>query len=777
MKGNLNSQLPAESRSSGTRIERGLEEGASWWDGLLGLPVLWAAIAIVGCTWLVLPRVGSGPPDWEPGEVASFDLVIPVDITLPDEAATRGAREEASASVPPVYDLETRLKVELEEELHILFEGCRAQQGAGDKEIVDLEAITDLRETGPFLRILDSSSCSDELETALVDVVSQVFRDHIVDDRRALERRGTRGITIRNIASGGERPATPEEFSAAIDVRTGLEQVLRARLLERPVVARRWIKTSVDFLEANLAPDLVFNRAETEQRGRAAAEAVLPRSRELRRGQVLVRRGDTVTEEVADTLLVLQRQRGDVTSWARVAGIGLLIALLVIGWWPMMRQTGGPAEVRRRLSTIFVLILLFAAVDRLGLFIAGAVAFNAQSEALSTAEAYLWALPFAAGPVTVLVLLGLQPALLFALCGAGLTGVLMGGDFPVAVYALASGAVGILAAQRSRDRASLSRVGVVIGIANVLVVLVLQLYRGLPDSPSTVGLSAVSALVGGPLSVGVVSFLLPVLEGAFGITTNTRLLELSNQNLPLLKRLSLEAPGTYQHSLSVSNLAEAGADAVGANALLLRVCAYYHDVGKLVKPDYFVENQRNGNPHDALLPSMSALVIQSHVKEGLEIAREARLPLPIRQAIATHHGTKLIRFFYDRALERSTTNKTEVRESDYRYPGPKPHTKELGILLLADAVEAAARTLESPSPAKIQAMIDKIFSNALEDDQLDDCDLTFSELDKVASAFLWVLTNMYHHRIDYPGFDFNRRQQAGDPGPHQVGTKTVSARG
>jgi putative nucleotidyltransferase with HDIG domain len=777
MKSNRNSQPSAESRSTGTRIERGLEEGASWWDGLLGLPVLWAVVAIVGCTWLVLPRVGSGPPDWEPGEVASFDLVIPVDITLPDEAATRAAREEASASVPPVYDLEPRLRVELEEELHILFEGCRAQQGAGDKEVVDLEAVTDLRETGTFLRILDSSSCSDELETALVEVVSQVFRDHIVDDRRALERRGTRGITIRNIASEGERAATPDEFSAAIDVRTGLEQALRARLLERPVVARRWIKTAVGFLEANLAPDLVFNRAETEQRGRAAAEAVLPRSRELRRGQVLVRRGDTVTEEVADTLLVLQRQRGDVTSWARVAGIGLLVALLVVGWWPMMRRTGGPAEVRRRLSTIFVLILLFAAVDRLGLFIAGAVAFNAQSEALSTAEAYLWALPFAAGPVTVLVLLGLQPALLFTLCGAGLAGVLMGGDFPVAVYALASGAVGVLAAQRSRDRASLSRVGVVIGIANVLVVLVLQLYRGLPDSPSTIGLSAVSALVGGPLSVGVVSFLLPVLEGAFGITTNTRLLELSNQNLPLLKRLSLEAPGTYQHSLSVSNLAEAGADAVGANALLLRVCAYYHDVGKLVKPDYFVENQRNGNPHDALLPSMSALVIQSHVKEGLEIAREARLPLPIRQAIATHHGTKLIRFFYDCAQERSATNKTEVRESDYRYPGPKPHTKELGILLLADAVEAAARTLENPSPAKIQAMIDKIFGNALEDDQLDDCDLTFSELDKVASAFLWVLTNMYHHRIDYPGFDFNRRQQAGDPGPHQVGTKTVSARG
>jgi putative nucleotidyltransferase with HDIG domain len=770
-----NGRLQAEGRSSTTRIERGLEEGASWWDGLLGFPVLWAVVAIVGCTWLVLPRVGSGPPDWQPGEVASFDLVIPVDMTLPDEAATRAAREEAAASILPVYDYEPRLRLELEDELHILFGGCRERQEAGDEDVANLEAITDFRATEAILRILDSSSCSEPLENALVGVVGQVFRDHIVDDRRAMERRGLRGVTIRNIASGGERTTGLDEIGAAVDVRTGLEQALNARLLERPAVARRWIKPVGDFLEANIGPDLVFNRADTSRRGRAAAAAVLPRSRELRRGQVLVRRGDTVTEEVADTLLVFQRQRRDVTSWARIAGIGLLVALMVVGWWPAMGRSGSPSEIRRRLSSIFILVLLFAAADRLGLFIANAVAFNAQGEALSTVEAYLWGLPFAAGPVTVLVLFGLQPALLFALCGAGLAGVMLGGDFSLAVFALASGAIGAFAAQRSRDRASLSRVGAIIGIANIVLVLVLQLYRGLPVSLATFGLSAACALVGGAVSVGIVSFLLPVLEGAFGITTNSRLLELSNQNLPLLKRLSLEAPGTYQHSLSVSNLAEAGADAVGANALLLRVCAYYHDVGKLVKPDYFVENQRNGNPHDVLLPSMSALVIQSHVKEGLEIAREAKLPLPIRQGIATHHGTKVIRYFFNRAQERGAKDKTEVRESDYRYPGPKPPTKELGILLLADAVEAAARTLENPNPAKIQAMIDKIFNNALEDGQLDNCDLTFSELDKVASAFLWVLTNMYHHRIDYPGFDFNRRQQTGDTGPHQVGSKAGSA--
>jgi putative nucleotidyltransferase with HDIG domain len=307
-----------------------------------------------------------------------------------------------------------------------------------------------------------------------------------------------------------------------------------------------------------------------------------------------------------------------------------------------------------------------------------------------------------------------------------------------------------------------------------LVFLILELYRGLPEQPHSTLFAAGCAFVGGLLAVGIVTSLLPLLETLLGVTTGQRLLELSNQNLTLLKRLSLEAPGTYQHSLAVSNLVEAGADAVGANALLLRVCAYYHDIGKLVKPQYFVENQRGANPHDELSPSMSSLVIQSHVKEGIEMAREAKLPMPIRQGIATHHGTKLIRYFFIKAQNQSKSGKSEVRESDYRYSGPKPHTKELGILLLADAVEAAARTIEQPSPNKLQGMIKKIFDNALEDGQLDDSALTFSELDKIASAFLWVLTNMYHHRIDYPGFDFNRRMDSRDTRSDQVGSSTVA---
>jgi putative nucleotidyltransferase with HDIG domain len=758
-----------------SRIERGLEEHRGTWDRLLERPLLWGLLAVVGCTWLLLPRLGSNLPDWEPGDVATFDVVVPRDLTVPDEAATEAMREEARESVRPVYDVEPTAQLELSESIRGLFGACRAQMEGDDGfDTEALRSATDLRLPDDMLRVLEQAECDVGLETALVEIVASVYRTRIVDDALALERRGAAGLVLRNPNTGTERPATLADVAGVIDSRTGVEPLLRTLLLERDAVQRSWIRPSADFLEANLVPNLLYSRGETADRVRRAGDSVAPRSQVFRRGQVLVRRGDTVTPTVARTLYEIERERRDLTHTAMILGIGLLVAVMAVGWWRILGRFG-VEPVRSRLSVIFLLLLVFVGLNRLGLFLAEAVALSSHGASLAPVNAYLWALPYAAGPATVCLLLGVQPAVLFALCNALMAGVMLGGDFAVVVYSLASGMVGALAAPQFTSRASLGRVGGIVGLTNLVVMLILELYRGLPELPEAVALAAVSAFIGGPLSVAVASSLLPILESVFGITTDVRLLELSNQNLPLLKRLSLEAPGTYQHSLAVGNLAEAGADAIGANALLLRVCAYYHDVGKLVKPSYFVENQRGVNPHDSLSPSMSALVIMSHVKEGLEMARRANLPLPIRQSIATHHGTKLIKYFYARAREKADPGMGEVRESDYRYPGPRPHTKELGVLLLADAVEAAARTLEQPTPGKIRSMIGKIFADVMEDGQLDDCDLTFSEVDKVASAFMWVLTNMYHHRIDYPGFDFNRRQERRDASADEVGAKAVTA--
>jgi len=248
-----------------------------------------------------------------------------------------------------------------------------------------------------------------------------------------------------------------------------------------------------------------------------------------------------------------------------------------------------------------------------------------------------------------------------------------------------------------------------------------------------------------------ISGFIPVIESLFHYTTDIKLLELANLNSPLLRDLMVRAPGTYHHSVVVGNLVEAAAEAINANPLLARVAAYYHDIGKASKPLYFIENQAGEeNRHDKLTPSMSALVLISHIKEGAELAREKRLGQPIIDIIRQHHGTGLIRFFYDRAKTQAEAAGQTVEEKNFRYPGPKPQTREAGIVMLADCVEAASRTLVNPTPDRIQGMVQKIINNIFIDGQLDECELTLKNLHEIARSFNRILTGIFHHRIDYP---------------------------
>jgi putative nucleotidyltransferase with HDIG domain len=258
-------------------------------------------------------------------------------------------------------------------------------------------------------------------------------------------------------------------------------------------------------------------------------------------------------------------------------------------------------------------------------------------------------------------------------------------------------------------------------------------------------IGTVSGLLSAILMIGV----LPYLESAFSITSMIRLLELSNPNQYLLKRLLLEAPGTYHHSLMVGNLAEAAAEAVGANALLVRVGAYYHDIGKIKRPEYFVENQQGGtDPHAKIAPALSALIITSHVKEGLEMARDKHLPQSVVDFITGHHGTSLTKYFYSRALEEDGGE--HINEENFRYEGPKPQSKEVALVMLADATEAAVRSISDPTNEKIRDMVRKIIRDKLNDGQLEECDLTFRDLDIIAATFVRVLEGVYHSRIEYP---------------------------
>jgi hypothetical protein len=312
------------------------------------------------------------------------------------------------------------------------------------------------------------------------------------------------------------------------------------------------------------------------------------------------------------------------------------------------------------------------------------------------------------------------------------------------VLFLSSGLLSAVLVFGARRRNTIINAGIIIGLVETLLFAFIQYFNF--KNLIEYGFFLINGISSGIIVVGV----LPIFEYIFGTITNIKLLELADFNNPLLNRLMLEAPGTYHHSLIVGNLSEAASKAVGANSLLARVGAYYHDIGKLQKPDYFTENQGRFNAHETLAPNISKMVIINHVKEGVELAKKYRLNARLIDFIQQHHGKSLVYFFYHRALENLEEDQPEIAEEVFRYPGPKPNTKETAVVLLADSVEAATRTLNQPSPAKIEEEVHKIINNKFIDGQLDECDLTLKDMELIANVFIHILSGIYHTRIIYP---------------------------
>jgi putative nucleotidyltransferase with HDIG domain len=301
------------------------------------------------------------------------------------------------------------------------------------------------------------------------------------------------------------------------------------------------------------------------------------------------------------------------------------------------------------------------------------------------------------------------------------------------------------------QRNDLLTAGLLVSLINALTLLGIGLMNS-TDIILVLKLSLLGILNGAlssVLSIGI----LPFCEAIFGIVTSIKLLELSNPNQPVLKRLLYEAPGTYHHSIIVGNLAEAAVDVIDGNSLLARVGSYYHDIGKLKRPYFFKENQlTSDNPHDKIAPSLSTLIITNHIKDGVEIAKKYKLPGIIKDMIEQHHGTTLVKYFYYKAVNGNDTH-DEVTETQFRYEGPKPNTREAAIVMLADSIEAAVRSIPSPTKPKIEDMVNKVIREKIADGQLDDSALTLRDINRITSAFLNVLTGIYHDRIEYPDMD------------------------
>jgi cyclic-di-AMP phosphodiesterase PgpH len=726
---------------------------------LLAKTWFWLAAFVVGATVLVAPASTGRYPVLAAGDVAPVDIIVKHDVVLPDEDTTEKQRREASLAVLPVYVIDPSVERSSVVKLERIFaEGRGNSRGTPEELAGRLSESADVLVQPDEAAALREASFSDELLSVLREQVTRLYHQGIVGNRHDLLLSADRGVTLRPAGTGQERVEL--DIYRFVESGPGLAETVEQRLAAEPAVRRVWRQRLATLVARLLAPNVIEDRGETLSRRLKAAANVQPVTVRLPRGRVLVRRGDEITPQTARLLQALAAGRRARFSGLNVLGVLIIVSLLAAAWYfYLKRQSPSPEEFRNRFGSIVILTLMTLLIGRAAAFLAGGVAASVIREEFGHVDIYLPALPHAAGPIVAGLMYGMPVAVVFALVQAVLASLFLGGEVGVALYALITGLGAAFVSQRLRERNVFLRAGLAIAGISAAAVLGISFWQGQPSDGAVLAAQAIAGTAGGMLAAVLASFLVPVLESLTGTITDIRLLELSNPNLPLLKRLSVEAPGTFQHSLAMANLAEAAAEAVGANPLLARVCCYYHDIGKLAKPEYFVENQRGANPHDSLSPWMSALVVSNHVKAGLELAREYKLPEPIKDAIVTHHGNKLIRYFYSRAKEQESPDRGEVQETEFRYPGPKPHSKEMGILLLADAVEAGSRTVQEPTPGRIQGMIDQIVKNVLDDGQLDECELTLKDIEKISAAFFWVLTNAFHHRIEYPGFDFNRQKR------------------
>ncbi|MFH1379754.1 MAG: HDIG domain-containing metalloprotein [bacterium] len=357
--------------------------------------------------------------------------------------------------------------------------------------------------------------------------------------------------------------------------------------------------------------------------------------------------------------------------------------------------------------------------------------------------------PIAASSMLIAILLNSRLAIVITVIIALITGMIYDFSFQVFFVMMISGISGVLSIIGARQRGDITRAMLHVAGGTALALIIIGLFNEWPWL--MIRNETAAGIANGLISGGITLLFLPYLETFFSRTTNIRLVELADFNQPLLKRLMIEAPGTYHHSLVIASLAEQAAEIIGANALLCRVGAYYHDIGKLAKPEYFIENQAAmSNLHDELAPSMSSLVLISHVKEGIAFAKNHKIDDTIIQFISMHHGTSRIHFFYHKALEQSSEK--NIEEEDFRYPGPKPRTKETAIIMLADSIEAASRTLEEPTHPRIKDLVKKISNNKFIDGQFDECPITLADLKSISESFVNTLSSYYHTRVEYPKY-------------------------
>ncbi|ACV63821.1 7TM receptor with intracellular metal dependent phosphohydrolase [Desulfofarcimen acetoxidans DSM 771] len=692
-----------------------------------------AILFLVALTFIISVDVFPHRLNMQVGQVSPLTIKASRSITFEDRIKTEEARRRAVESVPNQYMRDPQIITAVQRDISSLLAALKIILANGS--LNEEEKIKRIKNTLPFvlsdenLAVLAQSEPESltRLESGLNSLVSDVMEE-------------PEQVTQDNLET----------------VKTKLSSDVDNLKLSKPyqVLAR-------EIINKYMRPNAFVNTEETQRLKRAAIESVSPIIIGVKEGEKIIGEGEIVTDQHMAKLEALGYSRQSV-PYTVVLGTAFLVGLMfTVVMFYLYQQNREIYKNPGHLYLIGIIVVVVLAVSK------GIISINiTQWPELGALLGYM--APLASAGMLIAILLDSRLAVLVVAVMSLFLAIMTGGQIRFGLVGMLGGITGVYSVSKLSQRGDLVRSGMYTSLANILAIFTVGLMSETPFG-LVVSSSLILGLINGILCSVLTNGALPYLESTFGITSAVRLLELSNPNNVLLKKLLTEAPGTYHHSILVGNLAESAADAVGGDSLMVRVGAYYHDIGKIKRPCFFIENQLGGeNPHEKIAPSLSTLILTSHVKDGVELARENKLPKGIVDIIEQHHGTTLITYFYNKALENDKTE--SVNEEDYRYESKKPQTKEAAIVMLSDSVEAAVRALQNRTPGKIEGLVRKIIKDKLMDGQLDECDLTLKDLDIIANAFSRVLSGIFHTRIEYPDMskEMERRKAKRDSVPKQL---------
>ncbi len=672
------------------------------------------------------------------GDVSLRTIYAPIDFKYQigvDEEKTKIEREKAFQAVEDVYEIDAQLTRRLIDKLDRFFKeliGLQNLKGLEQEKLEKAAAVLEINIPQPDLKAFLAEPDLEDINTKIRGLLERFLSEGIIaaSQQKEIAKSGREYVILISPDKEEQAGVSVDTFLSLDKAKKEISNKVQDLLPENRKLRIAVINLTQGILESNLR----FNKELTEQRRRLAYDSapLQYKEKEVKKEELIVARGERIAKGHLLKIKELFQRQVKINRFMFFSG-AVILSLIFLSIISIYLKFYEP-KVFLSTSKLTLAGILF-------------ILILALAKVITYSPLPSYAIPTAIASILVAMLIGPRLAIVITAVLSIFVGIIAGDKLSVACVSFVGGIVGIFFIQGARRRSQILIAGCLVGLANFGSICAIELLHGLKYAVFL--REAFWGLINGLGTAVIITGVLPVFEYLFNMVTNISLLELSDLNHPLLKEMVLKAPGTYHHSLIVGNLAEAACDGIGANALLARVSSYFHDIGKTEKAEYFSENQIGiaKKKHDNLTPSMSSLIITNHVKDGVELARKYKLNQAIIDFIEQHHGTSLIYYFYQRALEK--VEEEELPEEGFRYPGPKPQSKETAVVLLADSAEAASRALSEPTPARVKGLVRKIINNKFIDNQLDQCELTLKDLDVIADNFTRILTGIFHSRVEY----------------------------